>query len=203
MSAFEIRKDAQRAQLYSSLSFYKWLKTQNIRKENCSLFFEKGYRYANPVYGPRTIVGSISDGGRFNVGGAQLDPNFSDLAKQGALYLASSEKCAKEEASKPIGKHKLYELKANKKLKLWDLKKVIEELDYPNLFELVRSDHGEKIWAYQKIPTVSQILATHLRSIDGDGLVFESTKVDGATNITLFFNDDDHVKRILAENLLS
>lgn len=82
--------------------------------------------------------------------------------------------------------------------KLWDLKKVITELDYPNLIEEVYASHGEKIWAYQKVPIISQILADQLRNISGDGIVFDSTVCREDQKIALFLSDDEHVSSKLS-----
>ena len=194
MHDFETRKEAQRSQLYSAVAFSNWLKDQTIEIANCNLTFTEGYRFANPAYGPLTVVGSIGDGGRFNIGGSQLDPNFSDLTKEGALYLASTEKCAIEEAAKPIGKHQLYKLVSNAPLKIWDIEKVIESLHFPNLLQSARADHGERIWGYLKVPTVSQILVSKLRKISGDGAALKSVRIDSALNYCLFFKDDEDVK---------
>lgn len=197
MDDFEAKHNAQKAQIYTSMPFFNWIKDKEIKEENCCIEFKEGFRYANQIYGPVTIVGSISDGGRFNIGGAQLTSTFPALRKRGALYLSSTKKCAKSEAAKPIGKHQLYRVKSKATLKLWDLKKVIEELDYPNLLQEVYTSHGDRIWAYQKVPTISQILADHLRNKGGDGLVFNSTICKEDLNIILFFNTDEQAKETL------
>ncbi len=197
MDDFEAKLEAQKTQVYTSMPFFNWIRDKEIDEDLCCFEFKEGYRLANPTYGPLTIVGSISDGGRFNIGGAQLTSTLPSLNKKGALYLASTEEYAKAEAAKPIGKHKLYKVTSSEALKLWDLKKVIKQLDYPNLLEEVYVSHGERIWTYQKIPTISQILADHLRSKGGDGLVFNSTICKEDLNIALFFNDDPHASQTL------
>ena len=201
MDHFEDKLKAQMTQVYTSLPFSNWIKDKDVDKKHCCFTFTEGYRYANPAYGPLTIVGSISDGGRFNIGGAQRTSIFPDLLKKGVLYLTSTAKCAKAEAAKPIGKHKLYRVQSKGPLRLWDLKKVIKELDYPNLLDEVYAGHAESIWAFQKVPTISQILADHLRKIGGDGLVFNSTVCKEDMNIALFFNDDTHVQKTLTVRL--
>lgn len=197
MDDFESKLEAQKTQVYTSLPFYNWIKDKEVDGAHCCIEVNEGYRFANPVYGPLTIVGSISDGGRFNIGGAQMSSVFPDLCKKGALYLASTEECARAEACKPIGKHKLYKVESENPLKLWDLKKVIKDLDYPNLLNEVYASHGERIWAYQKVPTISQILADHLRKKGGAGLVFNSTVCKEDLNIALFFDDDKGVEESL------
>ncbi len=129
-------------------------------------------------------------GGRFNIGGAQLDKNFPSLKMFSCLYIASSEQCAIEEAVKPLGGLQMYKLKPKRPLKLWDLQQVIIKLNYPNLANQVKSYHCEKIWAYQKFPIESQILSHHLKELGGDGIFFGSTKLDGHKNIVLFFAND-------------
>ena len=197
MNDLESTLEAQKNQVYTSLPFYNWIKDKDIDMAHYCVEVRSGYRYANPVYGPLTIVGSISDGGRFNIGGAQMSSTFLNLQKRGAIYLASTERCAKVEACKPVGKHKLYKVESEKPLKLWDLKKVIKDLNYPNLLSEVYASHGEKIWAYQKVPTISQILANHLRDKGGTGIIFNSTIIKEDLNIALFFDDDKHIESIL------
>src|SRR5690242_14282398 len=104
MDAFDQKAAVQKTQLYTSLHFYNWLKEQKINKTLCSVKLKTAcFRFANPNYGPIAIEGSLSHGGRFNIGGAQLDENFPGLQMFGCLYAASSQECAKEEAAKPIG----------------------------------------------------------------------------------------------------
>jgi len=194
MDDFEKKQEAQRTQVYTSMPFFNWLKDKKIDSKLCCFEFKEGYRFANSEYGPLTIVGSISDGGRFNIGGAQMSSTFPTITKSGALYLASTKDCAMVEAAKPIGKHKLYKVTSSETLKLWDLKRVIKQLDYPNLLSEIYASHGERIWAYQKIPTISQILAVHLRNQGGDGLVFNSTMCKEDLNVALFYKDDSEVK---------
>lgn len=188
---YEQKAEMQKTQLVSSLHFYQWLEKQTIDKSLCVKgFTDPCYRFANPRYGPIAIAGSLAYGGRFNIGGSQMDSNFPTLNIFGCLYFTSSAACAKEEAAKPIGVHKLYKITPKKMLFLWDLAKVIQNLDYSNLFDLVRASHGEKIWAYQKIPTESQILGHKLKTLGCDGVLFESTKLEGHFNLGLFYDND-------------
>lgn len=195
---YEQKAKMQKTQLVSSLHFYQWLEKQTIVKSTCiKAFTDPGFRFANPRYGPIAIAGSLAYGGRFNIGGSQMDSNFPTLNIFGCLYFTSSDTCAKEEAAKPIGVHKLYKIIPNKTLSLWDLDKVIQNLEYPNLLDLVRASHGEKIWAYQKIPTESQILGYKLKTLGCDGVLFESTKLKGHFNVGLFYDNDPQAQNDL------
>lgn len=148
------------------------------------------FRFANPLYPITTIVGSISDGGRFNIGGAQVRADFPTLNKAGCLYTASSKDCALAEAAIPHGTLKMYELSSSKKFQVWDLAAVITHLNYPNLLDLVKASDGEALWVYRKLPAIPQILAMKLRTLGGDGIKFESTKAPGHSNLAFFFKTD-------------
>lgn len=188
----------QTSHMLGSLNFSKWLQDQKIDLNHCCINYQDiGFRYAHPNFGPQTIVGSLIHGGRFNIGGAQLNTHFPSFTAFGCLYVASSEECATEEAAKPIGGLKLYKIKPKQILKLWDLQKVIASLDFVNLIDLVRASHGEKIWGYQKFPTEPQILAYTLKLLGGDGLIFESTKSNGHSNIAFFFDNDEDIKKTM------
>lgn len=179
-------------ELLHVLPFHNFLEnySQSL-KAHLKKFEAPVFRFANPLYKPTTIVGSISDGGRFNIGGAQVRAEFSTLNKAGCLYTASSKECAIAEAAIPHGVLRLYKLSPKKSFLLWDLNAVINILNYPNLLDLVKASDGEALWVYRKLPAVPQILATKLRSIGGDGITFESTKLSGHTNIAFFFATDE------------
>ncbi len=195
INELERRAAVQPTQIFGSLSFYNWLSSQKIDLSYLENEYQDfGYRYAHPKFGPLAIAGNLAMGGRFNIGGAQLDKNFPSLKMFSCLYIASSEECAIEEAVKPLGGLQMYKLKPKRTLKLWDLQKVITKLNYPNLDNQVESSHGEKIWAYQKFPIESQILSHYLKNLGGDGIFFGSTKLDGHKNIALFFTDDADAK---------
>lgn len=171
--------------------FHSFLESQNLDAKKYLVTHNGSvFRFANPLYSPTTIVGSISDGGRFNVGAAQVRADFPSLNKAGCLYTASSKDCALAEAAIPHGTLKMYELSPKKTFEIWDLAAVIAHLNYPNLLDLVKASDGEVLWIYRKLPAIPQILAMKLRSIGGDGIKFESTKASGHSNVAFFFKTD-------------
>lgn len=178
-------------ELFRVLPFHSFLQEQNIDAKKFLVTHSGSvFRFANPLYPVTTIVGSISDGGRFNVGAAQVRADFPTLNKAGCLYTASSKECALAEAAIPHGTLKMYELTPIKKFQVWDLAGVIAQLNYPNLLDLVKASDGEALWVYRKLPAIPQLLAMKLREIGGDGIKFESTKAAGHSNIAFFFKTD-------------
>ena len=195
MQEFEVQKASEQGHILNSLPFYNWLRDQKINPARLSVKYGgPGFRFANPKYGPLTIVGSVGDGGRFNPGSAQMHMQFPYVKNFGCLYLASSKECAQAEAAQPIGVHKMFEVKPNKELLLWNLQAVIEDLDFVNLLEVVRQSYGEQLWNLIKVPVISQILGQRLKFEGGNGIMFESTKHTGHHNIALFFDTDDDAK---------
>lgn len=73
---------------------------------------------------------------------------------------------------------------------LWDLRKVINGLDWPGLNDLVNSAPIDAIWGYQKVPLIPQLLASHLRSLGGEGIKFKSVKDSSSFNLAFFFRQD-------------
>lgn len=128
------------------------------------------YRVVSPGILPLSIAGSLADGGRFNIGGAQQHPLFSTIKKSGCLYAASSIKCALAERAQPIGQCDKYKLIPKQQFQLWDLHKVLKKLDWPGLNDLVNTALIDAIWGYQKVPLIPQLLASHLRSLGGGGI---------------------------------
>jgi len=114
------------------------------------------------------------------------------MAPNACLYAASSRACAEAEASRPLGVHKMYVLKPRRKLFLWDLAKVIEFIGYPELLDNVRRAPTDAIWGYQKVPTISQILAERLRHLGGHGIAFASTRHPQGLNIVVFVDSTIH-----------
>jgi hypothetical protein len=175
-----------------SLPFFHFLQKLPIELDSYSHIFNSPvFRFANPIYGATTIVGSVSDGGRFNIGAAQARRDFPSLNKAGCLYVSSTKECALAEAAPPHGVLRMYQLNCKKEIRLWDLSKVIKDINYPNLLDHVKLSDGEALWIYRKSPAIPQILASKLRSIGGDGIIFDSTKLPGHSNIALFFKTDD------------
>lgn len=178
------------SELINAISFYNWLKGAKITTRPAIQWENSVYRL---TYGrnPLSILGSISDGGRFNVGGAQVCPEIPEVEKRGAIYAASSITCCRKELSgNPIGIPDEFELQPSKTYLLWDLEQVIIELNHPGLEDGVKATPFEAIWAYQKVPLYPQILAHFLRAIGGDGLVYPSVKDPTEKNFCFFFEDD-------------
>lgn len=63
-------------------------------------------------------------------------------------------------------------------------------LTYPNIDEIVKQTPLNSFWKYCKVPMHSQIIAFLLSKIDGGGLIFESTKSSGISNIVILAKDD-------------
>lgn len=191
IAQFEQQQKFDQTQLYRSLPFNNWLQGVTVDRSHLKAPIDvEGFRYADPKFGPITVAGNLGDGGRFNIGSAQMNAQFPNLKKFGCLYLASSKECAEAEAARPLGVFKMYRVKATRPLELWDLSKVIEELQNPGLLEVVKESHGDRLYPLIKVPLVSQILGHRLKTEGGDGIQFGSTKMDGHLNIALFFDTD-------------
>lgn len=90
----------QKSQLITSQSFDSFMKTKKL--QTIPDFTVSG---DIDIW---SVAGSLADGGRFNIGGSQLNPVLSHLSKFAALYVASDVACAQAEAVKPLGKAKTY-----------------------------------------------------------------------------------------------
>ncbi len=177
--------------LVNSLSFWSWIKNQILPVLAPSISWnDPVYRLIYGGFPPTSIVGSIADGGRFNVGGAQIRPEFPDVRKSGCLYAAATLKCCYAEAAGPVGRPEEYELRPTRALSLWDLTQMIALLNRPEIEGLVKSSPVEAIWGYQKVPMIPQLLAHFFRMKGGDGLVFSSTKDPTVNNFAFFLKSD-------------
>jgi hypothetical protein len=184
------KRDQEFKDTVNSLSFFNWLTQQTLSMGPSVSWNDSLYRLVYNGFSPTSIMGSLADGGRFNVGGAQLNSLFPSVNKAGCLYLASSIQCCYAEAAPPYGNPEKCELTPKKSLLLWDLSQVIQGLNRPGLEDLVKSSPMEALWSYQKIPMIPQLLAMHLRALGGDGLVYPSTKDPSANNFAFFFRTD-------------
>ncbi len=189
--AFQTARDAREAnELLSGLPFLSWLKGQNISPTPSVNYTQPFFRLVYNGFPPTSIAGSLSEGGRFNIGGAQQHPLFPGVTKFGCLYVASSVPCCYSEAAQPCGTPAEYELTPTRAPSLWDLSAVISSLGFPQLDHLVKNSPTDALWGLQKSPMISQLLASHLRALGGDGLFFPSTKFPTELNFALFFRDD-------------
>lgn len=189
---FEAKRQGRHtAELINGKRFYDWLRKQDLDLIDYATLWNKPvYRVVGPGTLPLSIAGSLADGGRFNVGGAQQHPLFSTLKKAGCLYAASSMKCALAERALPLGQIEKYKIIPTRRFQLWDLHKVITGLDWPGLLDLVNAAPIDAIWGYQKVPLIPQLLASHLRNIGGDGIKFRSVKDGTGFNLAFFFRQD-------------
>ena len=138
----------------------------------------------------------MGSGGRFNLGAAQTTAHFG-IREEACLYVSSSIPCCLAEIQAPAGPPDKYELRPKREFILWDLAKVLQHFNDPVVTSRVKDAPLDAIWKLQKVPLTPQLLAHHLRSIGGDGILFPSTKVSEAHNIALFFRFDDDVKAAL------
>lgn len=178
--------------LLAALKLYHWLKANPVTVRPLIPWRDPIYRVIYGSYDPLSIAGSLSDGGRFNVGGAQqLPSNLMPLLRKAAcLYGASTATCAVREAATPIGKYRVFELTPKRKFKLWNLKTVLSATSYPGLAARVNATPMSQRWGLQKSPLESQILAHHLRDIGGDGILHDSQKDPPGKTLAIFLKDD-------------
>jgi len=189
---FEAKRQGRHTvELINGKRFYDWLRKQELDISHyTSLWNKPVYRVVSPGILALSIAGNLADGGRFNIGGAQQHPLFSTIKKAGCLYAASSLKCALAERAQPLGQIEKYKLIPQHPFQLWDLRKVINGLDWPGLNDSVNSAPIDAIWGYQKVPLIPQLLASYLRSIGGDGIKFRSVKDSSSFNLAFFFRQD-------------
>jgi len=178
-----------------SLDFLEWfLKKKPLFGKPSISWKNAVFRIVYGGFNPLSVAGSFATGGRFNIGGAQINPLFPNFTMQACLYAGSTIECARKEAG--LGINQEYRLTPKKSFKLWDLELLIEEkLTYSSLKSQIDSTPLAAIWALQKVPKVSQILAYYLRKKGGDGLIYLSTKDSKGKVLAFFAKDDDHVKR--------
>lgn len=182
-----------RADLLAAFKLYHWLKANPVAIRPLDPWRDPIYRVVYGDFDPLSIAGSLSDGGRFNVGGVQQIPSgaMPGLRKVGCLYGASSPQCALREAADPVGNYRMFRLTPKKQFNLWNLKAVLANINSPGLTARINATPMRKRWAHQKSPLESQVLAHHLRDIGGGGIVYDSQKdpPDGKT-LAFFLKDD-------------
>jgi len=190
-------------QLMETGKLFNWLK--GLDPPNFNLYKVSWnsdlYRVCCADYKAHSVAGSLSCGGRLNLGGSQKRKEFFDLKPFAALYFSEELDTAIKEYtdSAPLGpKDYKYKVSLKKSFDLWDYDKIIDSLkEYPNLKETVRSCPLNASWADCKVPMPSQVIACWLKAFGGDGFIFESTKNHGRRNIALIFKDDHDAERSL------
>ncbi len=188
--------------LVNGIAFWNWITQQTLPTAKPDVPWKAPvFRLTYGGFSPRSIVGSIADGGRFNVGGAQICPELPEVKKAGCLYAASTLSCCYLEASGPTGKPDEFQLTPTKTYMMWDLAKIIAELKHPGLEDLLKASPMAASWGYQKVPMIPQLLAHFLRNLGGDGLFFPSTKDPSALNLAFFFKTDEDVRNGFTEKL--
>jgi hypothetical protein len=182
-----------RHDLLASSKFHHWLKSNPVRNRHFLHWNAPIFRVIYGDYDPLSIAGSLSAGGRFNIGGAQMISSkaLPGINMAGCLYGASSRRCALREASDPAGRYRLFRLTPRKNFKLWNLKAVLADMNYPGLTARIDATPMSRRWVLQKSPLESQILAHHLRDIDGGGIVYDSQKDPPEGKTLAFFLRDD------------
>lgn len=187
-------------QTYNSFTFYEFLKKQkSLNFTTFKINFDEPLYRVSAFY-PTSVMGSFAYGGRFNIGGSQINESIN-IKPFPALYLSTSLQCAIDEytAGTPLGpKDTKYALTPLKSLKLWDIDKVIKSLSFPNLNTLINQGPISNSWGYCKVPTQSQILAFWLKEIGGDGIFFRSTQNAETYCVALFVKDDTASKALFS-----
>lgn len=183
--------------LLAALKLHHWLKANPIALKPTSSWRAPIYRVTYGDFDPLSIAGSLADGGRLNIGGAQQLPakEFSGIRKSACLYGASSIQCALREAADPVGNYRIFRLTPKSECDLWDLAAVLSSTPYPNLKARIEATPMSQMWALQKSPLESQILAHHLRDLGGKGIVYDSQKDPGAKILAFFLLDDQEAHR--------
>ena len=204
INAFNVKRIGEETiQTMETAKLVTWLETLSAPNLNSFKVAWNSdlFRVCNKDYKAYSISGSLSCGGRLNLGGSQKRKEFPNLKPFGALYFSEEiDTAIKEYAdSAPLGPADFkYKVELKKSFDLWEYDKVIDLLGaYPGLKETVRSTPMNAIWSNCKIPMPSQVIACWLKSYGGDGFIFESTKSAGKKNIVLIFKDDAEAKKHL------
>lgn len=179
----------QRRDLQHSLAVYKAILSSGRFRLYYKTIHDDLYRIAFGGCSPLDIAGSLADGGRFNIGGAQgaVAGEFFKMKKGACIYCATSIACAKAETQFPQNAD-ISRLRPKKPLKLIDLEKTaINFPGYSNLKRDLDNSPFSAKWSTQSVPAVSQIFATYLRdNFDFDGVFYPSTQYAGCKNIAVF-----------------
>ena len=187
--------------LTSPLYFHE--KLQSINKLDFSSFreFYDSALYRVSPFPPLSLQGSVSHGGRFNLGNCQTLKQIK-ITPFAALYLADNLRCAIDEythGTQLTPEDKKFSLTPARSLELWNTDEVVQHLNMPNIKNLINRGLVLDSWAYYKVPMPSQILGFWLKGIGGDGVIFRSTQHPKSRCVALFVKDDAHARSLFSE----
>jgi hypothetical protein len=170
------------------------------------------YRRVGPNRDVLDTAGSLSDGGRHNIGGAQsstqVTNTFSPIgSKRSALYLGEDPLVVRKEYGDegvPGSKAITYSIKLRRRkhLILIDAHRAITDLikSVPDISEIVGTASMNGKWVDLKQPAPSQIFGhwlMHNASKNADGIRFPTAHGGGGWNVCLFFADSKACKKML------
>lgn len=176
----------------------------------------KLFRRVGPGRDVLDTAGSLSDGGRFNIGGAQasslVTKSFSGFGnKRSALYVGEDPTIVRKEYGDfdlPNSKAITYSLhlRRRKSVSLIDLKLVIKDLErsIPNIRKILGNSSMNGKWVDLKQPSPSQILGHWLIDLAPKGTIgirFSSYHDSKSSNICLYFNDTNSCKNLLSASI--
>jgi len=179
----------QRTDLQHSLTVYRAILSSGKFRIYTKTIRSNLYRLTFGGCSPLDIAGSLADGGRFNIGGAQgaVANRFFKMGKGAYIYCATSIPCAEAETQFARNAD-IYQLRPKKPFKLINLEKTA--MNYPgysNLKKDIDMSPMSAKWDLQTVPLVSQIFVTYLRdNFNFDGVYYPSTKYEGCKNIAVF-----------------
>jgi hypothetical protein len=187
----------QKKDLLDGIHFWDWLQQQPPPDYGLMINYSSHvFRVVGAARSPTSVLGAVSCGGRYNIGGAQLTsvPPLDEIRAFSSVYAADSLDCAVCEArvDLPIDNsaYKAYKLIPLRAFRLWVIQEIAEIYSWRNLPELLEQTPLSANWGLQKVPKVSQLLGAYLKSFGGDGLIFASTKSEKDSIIAVFAEDD-------------
>lgn len=188
-------------QEYNSLTFCEFLKKLKPATLKTHAIKNNSPLYRVTTRDPISTSGSLTYGGRYNVGGSQQIRSIG-IRPFAALYFSTDLQCAIDEYEQgiPLGPgDKKYILTPSKEFVLWDIDKIIQFIQFPNLQYLINQGPLSNDWGYCKVPMQSQILGNWLKKIGGDGIIFNSTQSQNSKCIAIFAKDDNHAKKLFPQ----
>lgn len=181
----------------------KWLKP---------LESTKFYRIVFGKFDPLDVAGTLSCGGRLNVGGAQDSDDYGATGRMKAgLYMALSPKTAIAEAGLPAeAKPRIYEIELIDPTAplVFDLDLVAADLEtltpLPNgvRVTLLETPTAAR-WSLVKVPCVSQLIGQWLRgSGKAAGILYPSVRDPGGQNVFVFLDSTAAAKAMFRATLV-